>query len=148
MNEFILMIEENIAAITAALAGGNILIIAATIIRTFSQRSLNRSFDMFKEGAQGLVNKSMTIDQVTRNFTDVVTNVKGSVDRLTTQIGDLDFNNVYTLLQQTVSELNVVKEALDYKDKLIESYQKDMHDIRIRMMQLEGKSGYPEAKVK
>lgn len=148
MNEFILFIESNLSAIIAALAGGNILIVAATVMKTFSQRNLNRSFELFKEGAQGLVNKSMTIDQVTRNFTDVVTNVKGSVEVLSAQISELDFEKTFQLLQQTMMELQIVKESLAYKDTLIESYQKDMHDIRIRMMQLEGKSGYPEAKVK
>lgn len=148
MNEFILLIEENIAAITAALAGGNILIIAATIIRTFSQRNLNRSFDLFKEGASGLINTNTSVKDAVNKLSNVSTNVIGSVEVLSAQITELDFEKTFQLLQKTVMELQIVKESLAYKDTLIEAYQKDMHDIRVRLMELEGKSGYPEAKVK
>lgn len=147
MNEFISFIENNISGLLAAFAGGNILIIAATVVKTFSQRSLNRSFELFKEGAAGLIKTNTSVEQVVTNLANVTTNVKGSVDVLSSQISELDFKKTFQLLQQTLMELNVVKESLAYKDKLIESYQKDFHDISIRLMQLEGKSGYPSKKV-
>lgn len=147
MNEFILLIESNISAIIAALAGGNILIVAATVIRTFSQRNLNRSFETFNEGASGLIKTNTSVEQVVNNLSNVATNVKGSVEVLSAQITELDFEKTFQLLQQTVMELQIVKESLAYKDTLIESYQKDFHDISIRLMQLEGKSGYSSTKV-
>lgn len=147
MNDFISFVQSNISAIIATLAGGNILVVAATVIKTFSQRNLNRSFELFKEGASGLIKTNTSVEQVVTNLANVTTNVKGSVDVLSSQISDLDFKKTFQLLQQTLMELNVVKESLAYKDTLIESYQKDFHDISIRLMQLEGKSGYPSKKV-
>jgi hypothetical protein len=148
MTEFIQLIESNIVAILTAFTGGNIVLAAATVLRTFSQRSLNRSFDLFKEGAKGLVDKNTTIEGAVRNFTGVITEVKGSIERLTVQVNNLDTTTMFDTLERTLRDLEVVKQALDYKDKLIEAYQKDLHSISIRLMQLEGKSGYPEVKVK
>lgn len=148
MNGFILMLQENISGIVAVLAGGNILLIVSTIIRTFSQRNLNRSFDAFKEGAAGLLNKNMTVEQTIGSFTGVITDVKGSVKTLSEEIKALDVTTLYQMLNETIRELETVKAALDFKDEMIAAYNKDMYDIKLKLMQLEGASGYIETKVK
>lgn len=141
------MIESNISALVAGLTGVNILLAAATVIRTFSQRNLNRSFETFNEGSRGLIKQNTSVEQAVNKLSNVSTNVIGSVEVLSGQIEKLDFEKTFQLLQQTVMELQIVKESLAYKDTLIEAYQKDFHDISVRLMELEGKSGYPSTKV-
>lgn len=141
------MIESNISAIVAGLTGVNILIAAASVVKIFSQRNLNRSFETFNEGATGLIKTNTSAKDAVNKLSNVSTNVIGSVEVLSGQIEKLDFEKTFQLLQQTVMELQIVKESLAYKDTLIEAYQKDFHDISVRLMELEGKSGYPSTKV-
>jgi len=144
MQEFILFIESNIVALLSVLTGGNIVLIAATVVKTFSQKNLNRSFDLFRAGTQGMLNTNKSVEQLLGGMNGVVRDVKNSVEVLTEQVKALDTTKMFEVLEQSVRELETLKKVIEIKDELIESYQKDFHAIAVKIQELEGRSGYTD----
>ena len=53
------IIRENIMLVIAALGTGNLVVAAASIVKAFSQRTLNKTFDAMTNGAKGLLDTNV-----------------------------------------------------------------------------------------
>lgn len=149
--DFLNLIQENILSIIAALSAGNILVFIASIVKVFSQKNLNKAFEMFSLGskdlveqAKGLLDKNIDIETKVKLLTDAINQIETTIKTLAEEVQKLNSTELFEQLATSLKELETIKATIDYKDKLIEAYQADIQQIRIELMKLEGKGGYDE----
>ena len=130
--------------VIAALGTGNLVVAAASIVKAFSQRTLNKTFDAMTNGAKGLLDTNVSLEKKVAGMVDTYNNVKGTIEDLKGEIVKLNTDGILEELRKSFKELEVYKEALDYKDAIIEAYQRDLTAIKVALMNIEGKGGYDD----
>lgn len=127
MNE---IIQQYALPIIAALGGSNILVMVASIIKAFNQKALNKSFEKFNVGA--VLNQN-TADLVKGKVQELSGRLDGYADKIEEFANDLQnikSEELFDKLKEGLMDLETVKLALDMKDQMIESYGRDIREIK------------------
>lgn len=143
--EILKMIEEHAVAFIAMFGGINIFVGASTVIKTFSQKKLNQSFDAFRNGGavfENLVGKSDNIISKFEGTFDNLGDFKDIGNEIIKAVHELLNDSALSELRSGITALLDIKEAIDFKDKLIETLAKDLSDIQLKLSEIEGVGGY------
>lgn len=135
-------INENIGPILSIFSGSSLLVAISSIVKAFSQKNLNTAFEKLTSNInlQGS-NTSMLSTAITHLFSEV-DNLKEGIEKVIKFANDIDLEGLKSSLKATLEELETYKAILAVKDDLISSYKKDIHDIKIMLIEAKGGSGY------
>lgn len=144
------MIKENALIIITALGGTNLIVTAASIVKTFAQKKMNKAFDTFNAGASKLKTDALlvankidaitsSIDNYKAKFDELLADAKEREEQLIAEIHNLQVDGIVAELRDKLSEVETLKQAIDMKDKLIEIYAQDLHEIKGLIAEIRGK---------
>lgn len=133
-------LQENIPLFISLFGGGALLTAAASIVKAFSQKKLNKAFDLFNSNQQL---QKLDIGQFVLKTKEIINNLENKLSEATKFIGDLE-NRIVELndkigndiLVQVDKKLNTIVEFANQnqtKDELIARLGKDLKEIKIKL---------------
>ena len=134
--ELLQLIEEHALAIIAALGGTNILIFAASMVKVFTQKNLNKTFDHFKSTVVTSAEVSSSIDSKINVVTSQINTQLNQINKIANDLQNIKSEELFEKLKDGLMDLETVKLALAMKDELIEAYGKDIREIKAALIDL------------
>lgn len=134
-------INNNVALIISTFGLGSLLTAATTMVRMFSQKRMTRLFDTLNSGSVKINNATFGIENSTNGLKNEIQAIRSEIKNAVESIKNWREDPLLMELNQTLSDLNVLKETLDYKDRIIDAYAKDIQAIKIVLMKLNGEGG-------
>lgn len=134
-------INNNVALIISTFGLGSLLTAATTMVRMFSQKRMTRLFDTLNSGSVKINNATFGIENSTNGLKNEIQAIRSEIKNAVESIKNWREDPLLMELNQTLSDLNVLKETLDYKDRMIDAYAKDIQAIKIVLMKLNGEGG-------
>lgn len=134
------VIQEYALAFIAGLGGIGVVGTLINLFKAFGQKSLNKSFDIFR-------NSVVSNDNSSRSLAETVNNLSGNVKKLLTDIQTAvteieELKEIITLLQSDsllteikdgLLEMSVIKQSIDMKDALLETFGKEVTKIKAEL---------------
>ena len=133
-------LQENIPLFISLFGGGALLTAAASIVKAFSQKKLNKAFDLFNSNQQL---QKLDIGSFVGQTKEIIVHLENKLSEATKFIGDLE-NRIVELndkigndiLVQVDKKLNAIAEVANQnqtKDELIARLAKDLKEIKIKL---------------
>lgn len=127
MNE---LIQQYALPIIAALGGSNLLVMAASIIKAFNQKTLNKSFEKFNVSAVLNQNTADLVKGKVLEMSDRLDGYANKIEEFANDLQNIKSEELFDKLKEGLMDLDTVKLALDMKDQMIESYGRDIREIK------------------
>ena len=127
MNEFI---QQYALPIIAALSGSNILVMVASFIKAFNQKTLNKSFEKFNVSAVLNQNTADLVKGKVLEMSDRLDGYANKIEEFANDLQNIKSEELFDKLKEGLMDLETVKLALDMKDQMIESYGRDIREIK------------------
>lgn len=102
---------------------------------------MTRLFDTLNSGSVKINNATFGIENSTNGLKNEIQAIRSEIKNAVESIKNWREDPLLMELNQTLSDLNVLKETLDYKDRMIDAYAKDIQAIKIVLMKLNGEGG-------
>lgn len=102
---------------------------------------MTRLFDTLNSGSVKINNATFGIENSTNGLKNEIQAIRSEIKNAVESIKNWREDPLLMELNQTLSDLNVLKETLDYKDRIIDAYAKDIQAIKIVLMKLNGEGG-------
>lgn len=133
-------LQENIPLFISLFGGGALLTAAASIVKAFSQKKLNKAFDLFNSNQQL---QKLDIRSFVLQTKEIIVHLENKLNDATKFIGDLE-NRIIELdgklgndiLAQVDKKLNAIVDYANQnetKDELIARLGKDLKEIKIKL---------------
>ena len=133
-------LQDNIPLFISLFGGGALLTAAASIVKAFSQKKLNKAFDLFNSNQQL---QKLDIGQFVLQTKEIIVQLENKLSEATNFINDLE-NRIIELdgklgndiLVQVDKKLNAIVELANQnqtKDELIARLGKDLKEIKIKL---------------
>lgn len=133
-------LQENIPLFISLFGGGALLTAAASIVKAFSQKKLNKAFDLFNSNQQL---QKLDIGQFVLQTKEIIVQLENKLSEATKFINDLE-NRITELdgklandiLVQVDKKLNAIVEFANQnqtKDDVIARLGKDLKEIKIKL---------------
>lgn len=133
-------LQENIPLFISLFGGGALLTAAASIVKAFSQKKLNKAFDLFNSNQQL---QKLDIGSFVGQTKEIIVQLENKLSEATKFIGDLE-NRIVELndkigndiLVQVDKKLNAIAEVANQnqtKDDVIARLAKDLKEIKIKL---------------
>ena len=131
------VIKEYAVAIIAGLGGIGVVGTIINLVKTFSQKTLNKSFETFKRSTDLIesnsANLAVNVRDLTVNISKLFEDLKKAIsemEELKELITILQSDSLLTEIKEGLLELDVVKQSIDMKDELLETFAKEMTKIK------------------
>lgn len=134
-------INNNVGLIISTFGLGSLLTTAATMVRMFSQKRLVKVFDNLNSGSVKVNESASGLKYSVNSVRDEIKSIRKEIFDAMEMMKNWQENPILKELNDELSNLRVIKETLDYKDKLIDAYVKDIQAIKIVLMKLNGEGG-------
>ncbi len=133
-------LQENIPLFISLFGGGALLTAAASIVKAFSQKKLNKAFDLFNSNQQL---QKLDIGQFVLQTKEIIVQLENKLSEATKFINDLE-NRIIELdgklgndiLAQVDKKLNAIVDFANQnqtKDEVIARLGKDLKEIKIKL---------------
>ena len=140
------VIQEYALALVAGLGSIGIIGTLVNLYKAFSQKALNRSFDVFKSSVNQIQSNSgalavnvgqlkSTLDNLFKDLKTAITEIQ----ELKEFIEILKSDSILTEIKEGLLGLDVVKQSIDMKDSLIETFGKEITKIKAELEKLNRK---------
>lgn len=137
-------ISENTAAIVSIFGGSSLLIMASSIIKSFSQRKLNKAFDLFNMNTMtqklNIEKYTNEINNITKKLDSEVSHLMDFIIVLTNKIDELKDNigdNILKELDNELKHLSTITQEIELKDNLITNLNREIKQINIKLQKIE-----------
>lgn len=134
-------INNNVGLIISTFGLGSLLTSAATVVRMFSQKRLVKVFDNLNSGSIKVNESASGLKYSVNTVRDEIKSIRKEIFDAMEMMKNWQENPILKELNDELNNLRVIKETLDYKDKLIDAYVKDIQAIKIVLMKLNGEGG-------
>lgn len=133
-------LQENIPLFVSLFGGGALLTAAASVVKAFSQKKLNKAFDLFNSNQQL---QKLNIGQFVSQAKEIISHLEDKLSEATKFINDLESRIIELdgklgndILSQVDKKLNAIVEFANQnqtKDEVIARLGKDLKEIKIKL---------------
>ena len=131
------IIKEYAVAIIAGLGGIGVVGTIINLVKTFSQKTLNKSFETFKRSTDLIESNSANLAVNVRDLTTNIANLFEDLKKAITEMEELkeliqilQSDSLLTEIKDGLLGMDVIKQSIDMKDVLLETFGKEMTKIK------------------
>lgn len=136
------LIRDNALLIISAIGTVNLIQAGAMIVKSFSQKKLNKTFDKFNAGASALYSNANDISGQLQEFKKSYNELQTAIILLSVEITEFTEKAITNELTSALGQVDLIRQTLNSNSELIDAYAKDMHAIRIALNTIDGRGGY------
>lgn len=134
------LIREYALAFIAGLSGIGIIGTLINLFKAFGQKSLNKSFDLFRNSVVSNDSSSKSLAETINNLSsdvkklleDIHTAV-AEIEELKEIIALLQSDSLLTEIKDGLLEMSIVKQSIDMKDALLDTFGKEVTKIKAEL---------------
>ena len=130
IKEYALVLLSGVASIGVV---GTII----NLVKVFSQKTLNKSFEIFRTNAISIRDNSANLSETVVDLTDQVKTLFSELQVAILEIEELkeliklfETDSVLTEIRDGLLDMAIIKQSIDMKDALIETFGKEMTKIK------------------
>lgn len=144
MNEFLNLLNENIGAIVALFGSSSAIVAISSVVKSFSQKKLNKSFEDFtnKTNLSNFINNKLLdrVDKLMLEFMHVFEGFK----LIKEYIEEIDFERLFKEISKNENKIKNINELIERISDKTTYYEDIIEKIFIKIKQDRGEGGLIE----
>lgn len=131
------VIKEYALVLLSGVASIGVVGTIINLVKVFSQKSLNKSFEIFRTNALSIRDNSESLSETVIDLTGQVKTLFSElqvaileIEELKELIKILESDSILTEIRDGLLDMAIIKQSIDMKDALIETFGKEMTKIK------------------
>lgn len=131
------VIKEYALVLLSGVASIGVVGTIINLVKVFSQKTLNKSFEIFRTNALSIRDNSESLSETVIDLTGQVKTLFSElqvaileIEELKELIKILESDSILTEIRDGLLDMAIIKQSIDMKDALIETFGKEMTKIK------------------
>lgn len=131
------VIKEYALVLLSGVASIGVVGTIINLVKVFSQKTLNKSFEIFRTNALSIRDNSESLSETVIDLTSQVKTLFSElqvaileIEELKELIKILESDSILTEIRDGLLDMAIIKQSIDMKDALIETFGKEMTKIK------------------
>ena len=131
------VIKEYALVLLSGVASIGVVGTIINLVKVFSQKTLNKSFEIFRTNALSIRDNSESLSETVIDLTGQVKTLFSElqvaileIEELKEIIKILESDSILTEIRDGLLDMAIIKQSIDMKDALIETFGKEMTKIK------------------
>lgn len=131
------VIKEYALVLLSGVASIGVVGTIINLVKVFSQKTLNKSFEIFRTNALSIRDNSESLSETVIDLTGQVKTLFSElqvaileIEELKELIKILESDSILTEIRDGLLDMAIIKQSIDMKDTLIETFGKEMTKIK------------------